>query len=301
MFNLAQRWGVWSGENPTRHVERYRERKVDRFLSDAELARLGAVLTEAERASDDPAAVEATAALRLAGCPRRTLLTLRWRNIDLKRRRVSLTEDKTLMLDRPTTDRLARLPRAGDDTFVLPCPREHASVIAALRLLVLTGCRRNEVLTLRWNHVDLAHSCLRLPDSKTGAKVVALGASALALLAALPQQKDNPYVFPGEKKGNHYVALELAWRRIRLRAELTDVRLHDLRHSFASAGAGAGESLVILGGLLGHSSADMTKRYAHLSNDPLKAAADRIAGRQAAMMAPRVADGAKLDRTHQQT
>ncbi len=155
---------------------------------------------------------------------------------------------------------------------------EHPSALAAIRLLLLTGARRSEILTLKWEYVDLPRYALRLPDSKTGAKVIALGAAAAALLARLDRYEDNPYVCWGNTAGGHFVGLQHVWQRIRRRAELPKVRLHDLRHSFASFGAGAGLGLPILGALLGHKHPVTTARYAHLANDPQRAAADRITG-----------------------
>ncbi|MDP6390861.1 MAG: site-specific integrase, partial [Alphaproteobacteria bacterium] len=129
---------------------------------------------------------------------------------------------------------------------------EPPSAIAAIRLLVLTGCRKSEILTLQWEHVDFDLGALRLPDSKTGAKVVPLGAPALELLASLPRLEGNPYVLPGHKDGAHFVGLQKVWERVRAKAKLPDVRIHDLRHSFASVGAASGDSLLVIGALLGH-------------------------------------------------
>lgn len=214
MFKLAELWGLRSpGSNPARDIEKYRERKIERFLSHAELARLGAVLAQA----------------------------------------------------------------AADG--------EHPSAVAAVRLLLFSGCRRNEILTLKWAHVDFERGCLRLPDSKGGARTVVLGAPALQLLAGLSCDSRNPYVLPGKASRKHFVGLGRAWERLRARADLSDVRLHDLRHSFASMGAGQGESLVQIGALLGHRQTITTQRYAHLSDDPVHAAADRISGNLAAALA----------------
>jgi integrase len=160
----------------------------------------------------------------------------------------------------------------------------NATAIAAIRLLILTGCRKSEILTLQWDHIDFERAFLRLPDSKTGAKIVPLGAPALELLASLPRIDGNPYVMPGEKEGQHLVGIPRVWERIRTRAKLDDVRLHDLRHSFASVGASAGLGLPIVGKLLGHRDPKTTARYAHIADDPAKAAADRISGTIAAAL-----------------
>lgn len=204
MFNLAEKWGLRpDGSNPCRHVERYRERKLERFLSNAELARLGAVLNEAERT--------------------RT---------------------------------------------------ESPSAIAAVRLLLFTGCRLSEILTLCWQHVDLEQGVLRLPESKTGAKVVYLPPAALEVLQGIDRVEGNSYVVVGAKPGAHLVNLTKPWHRIRAKAGLDDVRIHDLRHSFASMAAAGGLSLPIIGALLGHTQAATTQRYAHLAANPLKQASE---------------------------
>jgi integrase len=157
-------------------------------------------------------------------------------------------------------------------------------VIAAIRLLIFTGARRNEILTLRWEHVSKEHGCLMLPDSKTGRKAVRLNPPALDVLDALPRLEGNPYVICGEKAGQHLVNLEKPWRRIRKAAKLEDVRLHDLRHSFASVAASGGQSLIVIGKMLGHSQPATTARYAHLADDPVKAASDAVGRHIAAAM-----------------
>jgi integrase len=153
----------------------------------------------------------------------------------------------------------------------------HASGILALRLLLLTGARVGEILSLRWAEVDFDRRCLHLADSKTGEKMIPLGAPALDLLVEAPRIHGNPYVCPGEREGKPLVGLTRIWYRIRERADLTDVRIHDLRHSFASVGAGGGIGLPILGAILGHTQPQTTHRYAHLAADPLLQAADHIA------------------------
>ena len=156
---------------------------------------------------------------------------------------------------------------------------ETASAIAAVRLLMLTGCRLSEIQKLRWEHVDLDAGELRLTETKTGAKVVHLGDPAIAVLRGIDRQDDKPWVIAGRKPGSHLTDLQHPWRRIRARAELDDVRIHDLRHSFASGGLLVGEGLPMIGKLLGHTQVQTTARYAHLANDPVKSAANRIASR----------------------
>jgi integrase len=157
--------------------------------------------------------------------------------------------------------------------------------VAAVRLLVFTGARLNEILTARWEWIDLGGGTLSLPDSKSGKKVIHLNAPAVSVLSALPRGADNPYVICGVKAGSHLVNLEKPWRRIRKAALLDDVRLHDLRHSFASVAVSGGATLPLVGSLLGHSQPSTTQRYAHFAADPLKLAAEQIGERIAAAMA----------------
>ena len=209
LFTLAEVWGLRpDGSNPCRHVRRFREEKRERFLSDAEYARLGAAL------------------------------------------------------------------KAGEEQRLEP-----PEVVAAIRPLMLTGCRRAEILTLQWDHVDLEAGELRLPDSKTGARTVHLGDPAIAVLRAIPRRAGDPFVIAGTSPGRPMKDLHHYWQRIRRRAGLEGVRIHDLRHSYASGGLLVGEGLPMIGKLLGHTNVHMTARYAHLANDPLKSAANRIASR----------------------
>jgi integrase len=173
------------------------------------------------------------------------------------------------------------LARLGD---VLATTITDWRAVAIVRLLLLTGGRLSEVQTLQWDYIDLATGIARLPDSKTGAKNLFLSAPALEILAGLPRVEGNPHVVPGDKPGAPFVGIQKAWQRLRAEAGLPDVRLHDLRHSFASAAVSAGDSLFITGKLLGHKQAITTQRYAHLAADPAKAVADRTGNRIAAMM-----------------
>lgn len=205
MFNLAEVWELRAdGTNPVRHVEKYREKKHERYLTDDELGRLGATLKIEEGRGANMSAI---------GC---------------------------------------------------------------IRLLLLTGCRRNEILKLRWQDIDLERACLQLPDSKTGARTVPLSDAAIDLIRTFNRYGNNPYVFVGKMPGRHFVGIEKAWQRIREKAGLQDVRLHDLRHSFASTGAGLNQSLSILGSVLGHKSTLTTERYAHLADEPRRNAVNQI-------------------------
>jgi integrase len=206
MFNLAELWGLRpDGSNPRKHIKKYREEKRERFLSAAELRRVGEVLREME--------VEGL---------------------------------------------------------------EMPSAIAAVMLLILTGCRLNEIMTLKWEYVDLDAGVLNLPDSKTGAKTVYLGKPAIETLRQLPRLPGNPWVIYGVKPGGRLIDLQPFWQRLRARAGLKDARIHDLRHTFASAAVAAGQGLPMIGKLLGHTQVQTTARYAHLAADPVKAAAEEV-------------------------
>jgi integrase len=214
LFNLAERWGHRpDGSNPCRHVQKFKERKRDRFLSEAELTHLGKVLKEAE--------------------------------------------DK--------------------QAYSL-------SVLAAIRLLIFLGARLSEVLSLKWEYLNFETQSLRLPDSKTGAKTLYLSPPALAVLDTLPQIQGNPHILPGVKEGAHLVNLQAAWAQLRQKANIADVRLHDLRHNFASVAVAQGMSLPMIGALLGHHDVTTTSRYAHLSQNPLRQANEAIGNRIASVM-----------------
>lgn len=149
--------------------------------------------------------------------------------------------------------------------------------VAAIRLLIFTGCRLREILHLRWREVDLERGLLMLPDSKTGRRAVVLGAVAVEILREL--DRAGEFVIPGAGSNRPRADLNRPWARVRAHAKLEDVRLHDLRHTFASVGAGSGLGLPIIGKLLGHASVATTQRYAHLADDPLRRGADVIANR----------------------
>ena len=143
--------------------------------------------------------------------------------------------------------------------------------------LLLTGCRLSEIQTLKWEHVDLNAGVLRLPDPKTDAKLVAIGKAVVEVLKHIAKLKDNPYVITGQIDGQHLTDMQRPWRRLRKRAGLDDLRIHDLRHSFASDALQLGEDLPMIGKLLGHTQIQTTSRYAHLKTDPIRAAADKVA------------------------
>lgn len=272
-LNLAAEWGFIEGkENPCIHVKKYKEQSRERFLSSAELGYLGDALRAAEAES-----------------------------VEMK------------------------------------------SATRAIRLLIFTGCRRNEILEMKHDWIDAAQSKVDFPDSKTGKKSVFLNPPALEILSEAERVKGNPYVCPGKGGKGHLVNLQKPWSRIRRRAEIfrlidliaehegwnaakvtkarkesasgnvgdtlqsyramcrvlgihlegkgiEEVRLHDLRHSFASVGAASGFSLPMIGALLGHKEQSTTQRYAHLMGDPVKEAAGVIGSRIAAALEGRKAE-----------
>jgi integrase len=182
MFNLAEMWGLRpDGTNPRKHIKKYSEEKRERFLSAAELRRVGEVLREME-----------------------------------------------------------------EEGIELP------SAIAAVRLLILTGCRLGEIMRLKWEYADLDGRALRLPDSKTGAKTVHLGQAAVEVMKSIAHVKGNPWVITGTLPEAPLYDLQPFWQRVCARAGLKDVRIHDLRHTFASTAVAAGQGLPMIGKLLGH-------------------------------------------------
>jgi len=207
MFSLSEVWGLRpDGTNPRKQIRKYPEEKRERFLSAAELRRIGEVLREMEA-----------------------------------------------------------------EGVELP------SAILAARLLILTGCRLNEIMSLKWSYVDLDVPALRLPDSKTGAKVVHVGQPVADLLRDAQRIDGNPWVITGTLPGKPLSDLQPFWQRVRARAGVKDVRIHDLRHTFASTAVASGQGLPMIGKLLGHTQVQTTARYAHLAAEPVRMAADAVA------------------------
>ena len=170
------------------------------------------------------------------------------------------------------------LYRLGQVLDVAPAKRlasPHSA--AAIRLLVLTGCRRNEILALRWEYLDFEAGEMRLADTKTGARWVALSPTATQVLATIPRRPGNPWVISGRGASGRLSNLNMPWIAVRKRAGLEDVRIHDLRHSFASRALALGESLPMIGKLLGHRQVQTTARYAHLAQESVKASSTRVA------------------------
>jgi integrase len=151
---------------------------------------------------------------------------------------------------------------------------ETMHVVAAFRLLLLTGCRLGEIQTLKWQYVQDGY--LMLPDSKTGKRRIPLSPSAHAILDSLQRIDGNPYVIVGAKPKQHVTDLQKPWRRIRAKANLDGVRIHDLRHTFASNAVMQGQPLPIVAKLLGHTQIQTTMRYAHLADNPVRDAAASV-------------------------
>ncbi|WP_425408220.1 tyrosine-type recombinase/integrase [Hyphococcus sp.] len=222
LFNLAELWGYRAeGSNPCRLVQKYKEQRKERFLSNEELSRLSKVLNEVEASGE-----------------------------------------------------------------------ESPFVAAVFRMLILTGCRCSEIQYLKWDYVTPTH--LELPDTKTGKRSIPLPMAAKSLLDSLPRSPDNSYVFQGAIEGEAIAYLRKPWRRIRKKAELEDVRIHDLRHTYASKAIEGGMSLVMVGQLLGHTQYQTTLRYAHLADAPARRAADEVASALDAIMVANSQRGSRL-------
>lgn len=159
--------------------------------------------------------------------------------------------------------------------------KENPVAAYCIETLLYTGCRLGEIQTLKWEYIDHDNTCLRLPDSKTGARVVYVGQNVLDILKEVEEHPDrpldNPYVFWGAVDGTYIKDLQKPWRRFRKAAGLNGMRIHDLRHSFASHAVSQGMSLAMIGKLLGHTQVQTTARYAHLMADPVREAAGKVA------------------------
>ena len=143
---------------------------------------------------------------------------------------------------------------------------------------MLTGCRVNEVLCLRWDDVDRTAKELRIRDGKTGPRSVPLTPTVIDVLDSIPRARGNPWVIAGTGRGARLTRIDKHWARIRARADLDNVRIHDCRHSYASRALALGESLTMIGRLLGHTKVSSTARYAHLARETERASAARVGG-----------------------
>lgn len=154
---------------------------------------------------------------------------------------------------------------------------KHPKAVSILRLLLLTGCRFNEIAGLRWEEFDAAHGVLRLRTSKTGARIVYLSPTAKRLLEKQPRIEGQPFVFPSAKGNAPYQGTPKVWRSVLKAAGLGKVRIHDLRHTFASTALAEGFSLEVIAKLLGHAEIRTTSRYAHLADAAVRAAVEKVA------------------------
>ena len=147
---------------------------------------------------------------------------------------------------------------------------QQPTAVAILRLLVLTGARRGEIAALKWSEVDAERGLLRLGDTKTGKSIRPISDAAIDLIRAQPRRTGSPWVFPASRGDHHFQGTPRIWERIREEAGLEDVRIHDLRHTYASVAVDQGYSPQEIGRFLGHKSPTATARYSHLRNDPLR-------------------------------
>jgi len=175
-------------------------------------------------------------------------------------------------------DEVRRLSSVLDEIKLYP--DENLAAVYCIQLLLLTGCRLGEIQTLKWEYIDRKLQVLKLPDSKTGSKYVYVGNTVMNLLDEIHRHParptDNPYVIWGRNEGCHLDNMQKPWRRFRRMAGIEDVRIHDLRHSFASFAVSKGMSLAMIGRLLGHSQVQTTARYAHLMAAPMTEAASTV-------------------------
>lgn len=150
------------------------------------------------------------------------------------------------------------------------------SIAPAIRFALLTGARKSEFLTMKWEYVDTEDRVVRLPDSKTGPRNLYLSERAIEILNQIPRQHNNPYVFPGKKPNDHYHNLKKPFKIVLDRAGIKDFRIHDLRHTHATWGVHAGLSTHVIAKTLGHTQSRTAERYAHVDDEPALAAAESI-------------------------
>lgn len=171
-----------------------------------------------------------------------------------------------------SADEIARLWATLDARVVEGT--ETVFVASAFKLLLLTGCRLSEIRLLKWAY--LQDDTMLLPDSKTGPRRIPLSPACRSVINTIPKSPDNPYVVCGDVPGNPNTDLQKPWRRIRTAAGLPDVRIHDLRHTYASWSIAAGHSLFMTGRMLGHTQAETTNRYAHLADSTQRKAVETV-------------------------
>lgn len=249
--------------NPTSGVELFPERSRERYLTRAETFRLAEALRTAET----------------TGVP-----------MDQNRAKLQAKREAE-RAKRPLTRRFKkpRAPKTPKPPKIAPA---NPFAVAAIRFLLLSAWREQEALGLRWDMLDLEQGRARLPDTKTGLSWRDLGGAALELLRELPRVEGSPFVFPGAKPARPLTDIKHVWYAVREHAKLDGLRIHDLRHNYASVGAQGGTPLLVLGAILGHRETETTRKYAHLGESPTKQAADEIAATIKDMMEhPKPADG----------
>lgn len=167
------------------------------------------------------------------------------------------------------------LKRIGEALAKAEAGGANPSAVAIIRLLAFTGARKSEIAGLRWSEVDIQRGYLRLGDSKTGAKVIPIGAPAVEVIANVTAIDGSPFVFTASSGDGRFQGVERVWQKVRADGGLSKLRLHDLRHTFASIGL-ARDALPLIGAILGHADVKTTSRYAHLADDRGRQAADGI-------------------------
>ncbi|MEA2978198.1 MAG: hypothetical protein QOF09_21 [Alphaproteobacteria bacterium] len=198
-------------------------------------------------------------------------------NLARKWRVPGVTENATAGINlAPDVNRERFLSLEEAQRLVVSIEQDENKVAAdAIMLLLLTGARRNEITYAKWEHLDLEKRTLLVPLSKSGKpRTIALNGAAVELLRSIQANNESSYIFPSPVTDRPSPSLYFPWQRIRVRAGLPDLRLHDLRHSFASFLVNRGVSLYVVQGLLGHGHTRYTQRYAHLTPDTLRAAAE---------------------------
>ncbi|KAA6487830.1 site-specific integrase [Agrobacterium rhizogenes] len=185
-----------------------------------------------------------------------------------------------------TPHELARLGVALDE---LEAGGYNQKAINIIRLLALTGCRRDEIAGLEWSEVNLDDGLIELKDSKTGKSIRPLGTHAMALLSSIPRE-EGKFVFSAERGEGHYQGTAKAWRKVVAKAQLSDATPHTLRHTVGSTAASSGEALALTGAILGHADISSTGIYAHVQNDPSREAANRVTKKIAEALAGRIAN-----------
>ena len=185
-----------------------------------------------------------------------------------------------------TFEEMTKLGAALDE---LEADGVNVKAVNIARLWALTGCRREEIASLRWNEVNLVEGLLELDDSKTGKSVRPLGVAALALLQSLPREANSEFVFPAERGDGYFQGTKRIWAKAVKKAQLPGVTPHTMRHTIGSTAVSTGETLMLTGAILGHSNPRSTTIYAHVQNDPSRRAANRVTKKIAAALAGKTA------------